>query len=219
MLPDRLTRIDETSRDQHHFLTADDRCFFFGDFYAGKGYSGGSTNQLITNFKRSPSEINASPKARQFLHYKNAAIGEVAAALRKVFAPAHVEPRTFVPLPSSKASDHPDYCDRLLRSLTSAFSGYNADIRPLLRQIQSVDADHRSGRNRIGFDDLLSITEIDRTQLQTSLRQQVVLFDDVLTSGKHFKVAQTRIHAMFPEQSIVGLFVARCIHASPLDEF
>ena len=163
MLPDRLTRIDETSRDQHHFLTADDRCFFFGDFYAGKGYSGGSTNQLITNFKRTPSEINASPKARQFLHYKNAAIGEVAAALRKVFAPAHVEPRTFVPLPSSKASDHPDYCDRLLRSLTSAFSGYNADIRPLLRQIQSVDADHRSGRNRIGFDDLLSITEIDRT--------------------------------------------------------
>lgn len=99
---------------------------------------------------------------------KNTVIGEVASALRKVFTPPHVTPRTFVPMPSSKASDHPDYCDRLLRSLTTAFAGY---------------------------DDLLAITKIDRSQLHIPLRQEVVLFDDVLTS------------------------VARCIHANPFELF
>ena len=219
MLADRLTWIDTTNRDRHHFLAEDDRCLFFGDFYAGRGYSGGPTNQLIKNFKRTTSEINSSPKTRQLRHYKNTAIAEVASALRKVFTPPHLAPRTFVPIPSSKESDHPDYCDRLLRSLTTAFVGYDADVRPLLRQTRSVDADHLSAHNRISYDDLLAITEIDRTQLRTPLRQEVVLFDDVLTSGKHFKVARTRIQEMFPGKPILGIFVARCIHANPFEQF
>jgi hypothetical protein len=174
LLPDRLTWIDETNRDQHHFLAEDDRCLFFGDFYAGKGYSGGPTNQLIKNFKRTTSEINSSPKAKQLLHYKNAAITEVASALRKAFTPPLLARRTFVPLPSSKAPDHPDHCHRLLRSLTAAFIGHDADIRPLLRQSRSVDADHLSSRNRISYDDLFAITEIDHTQLRAPLGQEVV---------------------------------------------
>jgi hypothetical protein len=40
LLPDRLTWIDETNRDQYHFLKADDRCLFFGDFFSGKGWTG-----------------------------------------------------------------------------------------------------------------------------------------------------------------------------------
>ena len=187
MLPDRLTWIDETNRDQHHFLAEDDRCLFFGDFYAGKGYSGGPTNQLIKNFKRTTSEINSSPKAKQLLHYKNAAITEVASALRKAFTPQLLARRTFVPLPSSKAPEHPDHCDRLLRSLTAAFIGHDADIRPLLRQSRSVDADHLSSRNRISYDDLFAITEIDHTQLRAPLGQEVVLLTCRL-SADHFRL-------------------------------
>lgn len=43
--------------------------------------------------------------------------------------------------------------------------------------------------------------------------------DDVLTSGKHFKVARTRIQKIFPGKPILGIFVARCIHANPFGQF
>jgi hypothetical protein len=217
LLPERLTWIDTTNRDEHYFLEEGDRCLFFGDFHGGKGWSGGVTNQLIMNFKRTPGEIQASANARQLLHYKNTAIAEIAAALRKVFSPDALAQRTFVPIPTSKVHGDPDYCDRLERTLNLAFRGYGADIRLALHQTASTEPDHRSGANRISYDDLLSITEIDPTQLITPLRAEVVLFDDVLTSGKHYKVAKTRILELFPGKSLLAIFVARCIHASPFD--
>src|SRR6185312_11051403 len=98
--------IDDTNRGQHFHLTAEHRCLYFGDFFAGKGYSGGPTNQLIKNFKRTPTEIQSSSKATQLLYYKSTAVTEIASALRKVFTPEHLAPRTFVPIPSSKTADH-----------------------------------------------------------------------------------------------------------------
>lgn len=219
MLPERLTWIDETNRDQYHFLEGVDRCLFFGDFFAGRGWSGGFTNQLIKNYKRTPGEIAASAKAKELLYYKNGAVTEVAAALRRVFSPVSVAERTFVPIPPSKAPGDPEYCDRLERTLAEAFRGYGADVRPLLRQTRSTGADHRSGGNRLGYEELLALTEVDRQQLDRPLRREVVLFDDVLTSGKHFKVAKTRLLELFPGMPILGIFVARCIHADPFAAF
>jgi hypothetical protein len=219
LLPDRLTWIDETSRGEHHFLEVGDRCLFFGDFFGHKGWSAGYTNQLIKNYKRTPSEIAASSKSKQLQYYKDQAIAQIAAALRKVVNQASVECRTFVPIPSSKIPGHPDYCDRLERTLRQAFYGYALDIRPLLRQTASTEADHRSGGARSTYDELLDITEVVPAQLAQPLRAEVVLFDDVLTSGKHYKVAKTRLHEVRPTQAILGVFVARCIHANPFDEF
>ena len=51
LLPDRLTWIDATNRDDHMFLREGDRCLFFGEYFSGKGYEGGGTNQLIFNFR------------------------------------------------------------------------------------------------------------------------------------------------------------------------
>jgi hypothetical protein len=38
-----------------------------------------------------------------------------------------------------------------------------------------------------------------------------VIFDDVLNSGKDFKVPQKRIRERYPDVGIRGLFLARCI--------
>jgi hypothetical protein len=218
LLPDRLTWIDATNRARHHFLEAADRCLYFGDFYGGKGWSAGYTNQLIKNYKRAPRQIALSANAQQLQYYKDRALSEVAAALQKVFSEAAVEPRTFIPIPTSKTPGDPEYCDRLERTLCAAFRGYNADIRLLLRQTISTEADHLSGGGRSSYTELLQITEVDPTQLHTSPRAEIVLFDDVLTSGKHFKVAQTRIREVYPEHPILAVFVARCIHTGPIDD-
>lgn len=219
MLPDRLTWIDETNRGQYHFLDPGDRCLFFSDFFGGQGWSAGYTNQLIKNYKRTPSEIAASPKPGAFHYYKDRAIAQVAAALRRVLSQAAVEASTFVPVPSSKVVGDPDCCDRLQRTLREAFLGYAADIRPMLRQTRSTQADHLSGGGRRRYQELLDITELDPVFLTTPPRAEIVLFDDVLTSGKHFKVAKTRVLQWRPGHPVLGLFIARSVHAHPFGHF
>ena len=76
LLPDRLTWIDDTNRHQHAYLQPGDRCLFFGEYFAGKGYQGGGTNQLILNFKCKPSAAAANP-ARG--NHKERAIASIAA--------------------------------------------------------------------------------------------------------------------------------------------
>lgn len=208
--PERLRWLDEASRADHGLLLPSDHCLYFGEFRAQGGWAAGPMNDLIIDFKRSPSRIAASTKARAVQHFKDQAIATVARALRRQFARAAIETRlTFVPIPASKLPGEADYCDRLVRTLRLAFAGLAADIRPLLRQRVSTEADHRSGTHRLRFDRLLEVTELDPEQLREPLRPLVVLFDDVLTSGKHLCVAKTRIREAFPEQAIIAVLVAR----------
>lgn len=221
MLPQRLTWIDETNRHSHCFLEQGDRCLFFGEFDAGAGFDGSPTNDLIANYKRTPREIAASKHASRLQRYKNLAIREIAVGLRRQFGPADIARLTFVPIPPSKVVGDPDHCDRLERTLWMAFAspparelGYaDADIRRLLRQTRSTEPDHRSRGDRCHYKALLAITRIDAAQLVPPVRDQIVLFDDVLTSGKHYKVGKTRILEVLPNHPVVGLFVARVPHA------
>ncbi len=40
-------------------------------------------------------------------------------------------------------------------------------------------------------------------------KSKIIIFDDVITTGRHFKAAQYKIKEKFPSANIVGLFVAR----------
>ncbi len=214
-LPGRLSAVDATMRGGYSFLTGEDRCLFFGDLRAGTGWSGGSTNELIADFKRTRSQIASQPLGQRLRRHRERAIGAISTTLRRQLTRDEIEARcTFVPIPTSKRPEDPDYCDRLERTLHCAFAGYKADIRLLLRQTVSTAADHCSGDERIDYEQLLQITTLDPRYLVTPLRPVVVLFDDVLTTGKHYKVAKTRIREAVPNQQIVGVFVARCVHVS-----
>jgi hypothetical protein len=219
LLPERLTGIDETNRSSYYFLEEGDRCFFFGEFHIGRGWSGGPTNQLISNYKRTPGEIAASPNGTKLQYYKDRAIAEIAAGLRRQFSREDVQSRyTFVPVPGSRVAGDPDHCDRLERTLRAACELIpGADIRPLLRLARSIPPDHRSGGARIKYDELLAVTEVDQAQLANPIRNEIVLFDDVLTSGKHYKVAKARIRETLPHVPILAVFVARAIHPNPFE--
>jgi hypothetical protein len=209
LLPDRLTGIDETNRDQHIYLEAGDRCFFFGEYFAGKGYQGSGTNQLMFNFKCTPSDAAANPGRKA---HKERAVAAIAAGLRKAMTRENVERLTFVPIPPSKVAGHADYDDRLMRTLLSAFDGYDSDVRLLLRQVSSTGSDHTAA-DRLSADALAALIQIDGPCLSARpLRQGIVVFDDVLTSGKHFKCCERRLREVVPASvPIIGVFVARRI--------
>ena len=215
-IPEKLWQIDESTVSQHFSLRATDQCYYFWEYTAGKGYDFSPTNSLISNLKIKPTQIAKSPGRNR---WKQQAINHSAAALRRLLGQAYVEQSaTFIPVPGSKAANDPDHDDRMQQVLLRAFQGWTADVRPVLELTQSTSADHEGPR--ISYEQLLAITRLNDPSGKAP-RSVVVIVDDVLTSGKHFKVGQTLISAQYSGVEIRGLFLARCIHdaTAAADEF
>jgi hypothetical protein len=179
-LPSRLTAIDETTRGDHYYLAEGDRCFCFGEYFADQGWGRCPTNQLIFNYKCKPTEKSGR------LFWKEQAIATIAAGLKGAIARQEVERHTWVPIPSSKLPDHPEYDDRIVKTLRSAFAGYDVDIRELLRQSMSANADHDSN-SRMTPESLLELLVIDHDAWNRAPPRSIILFDDVLTTGEAFQ--------------------------------
>lgn len=208
VIPKRLSTVDPTLIADHYHLEPCDTCLYIWEYPRHGGYKRGSTNSLILNFKRQPIIVAESPHEAA---YKQRAIAHCAAALRALIEPPWFNHHaTIVPIPPSKAPQHPDHDNRLLRTLALATQGYTADIRPLIAQTRSTCADHE-GTTRQAMEQLRSITRINDHLASRPVRSTLIVFDDVLNSGKHFKVAQDLLHRRFPRSTILGVFLARCL--------
>lgn len=92
--------------------------------------------------------------------------------------------------------------------------GYDLDARLLLRQTVSTRADHRTARRSSGAY-LHSLLRVDVDAMrERPLRQRVMLFDDFLTSGKHFKRCQRRLRELDAKVPVCGVFFARRVQSS-----
>jgi predicted amidophosphoribosyltransferase len=205
-----LVALDEKMRADHCFLDDADCCLCLSDYRPGRGTAANRVNQLIANLKCPPSIASNDPRRRR---YKLQAIGEVARALRAAVSQSWVERATWIPIPTSRLPPDEDYDDRLQRVLRQAFGDYALDLRALLYQSRRTAADHASAR-RSSFAALYGLMRLDRQLLaQAPLRDRVVLFDDVLTTGKHYKCCERRLREAQVKNPISGLFVARRILA------
>jgi hypothetical protein len=72
-------------------------------------------------------------------------------------------------MPASKILGHQDYDDRIHRLLQAAFTGFNADIRPMLEQAASTPADHESN-DRLSHTALHELTRINEAYAVTPPR-------------------------------------------------
>lgn len=205
-LPGGLVALDERLRPDHWFLGAADHCHCLADYLPGRGYRANEVNQLIVNLKCPPSIASIDPRRR---HYKRVAIGQIARALRAALSRSAVECATWIPIPTSRPLRDPDYDDRLQRILLAAFGHYALDLRTLLYQSTATASDHASAR-RISAEALYRVLGLDRALLaRAPLRERIVLFDDVLTTGKHYKCCERRLREVLADIPISGLFVAR----------
>ena len=206
MLPQSPTKIDDLTRPNHRYLEPEDRCYFLGEYTSGAGFST-PTNDLIINFKIPPSELKKKPARSR---WKDGAIHEIARVLGRHLS--NLQPgRVVVPLPTSKLPNHPDYDDRLLRALSLCKATPALAVRELIKQHGSTAADHESDERQT-FKELLANCYLDETAAIPA-PTGVVLFDDVLTEGKHFKVCQNLIRARYGDGiPIAGFFVARRIY-------
>lgn len=85
--------------------------------------------------------------------------------------------------------------------------GANRDIRELLLQRESTDADHENPHRRTPVE-IAANYQINEALVDPAPKL-IGIFDDVLTKGSHFKAAQMTLIQRFPNVPICGIFIAR----------
>ena len=205
----KLTKVDELilQTQAHWHLDESDQCYFYGEYTARGGSAFSATNQFILNFKKG---IERQSFPLEWRHKANA----VQMAANMLSQSLAVEPNlqalrsaTLVPIPPSKARNDPLYDDRVLRMLQLMGQGLGLDIRELILQKSTVEPSH-STSSRPRPSEIAENYEID-TKLAQPSPTSVWLFDDVLTTGAHFKAAKALLQQTYPGVPCVGIFLAR----------
>ena len=207
ILATRLSAIDELTRPDHTFLTAEDNCFYLGEYSARAGFSFSTTNDLIQNLKK-PMDRKDRPEWK----WKQKAIDRWAEMLRQVLTDGWLKDVTLVPVPPSKTKDHPEYDDRLLQILQKLGAGQNLDIRELVVMKESIDPAHLR-EDRRSVRELIEKMDLD-DELMKPPPSAIFIFDDVLTTGAHFKAVESVLRSKFPDVFVAGLFLARRVPES-----
>lgn len=208
----RLKQIDETTRGDHSFISADDECYYFGDYTAGKGWAFSPMNQLIMNLKK-----DVSLRGTRQWDYKEQAIRQVGVAFRGVFNPQALPSMTFVPVPPSKAKNDPEYDDRMLRVLQQMAQADRLDIRELVLQAKSTQAAHKSAI-RLQPQELKALYSINEA-VAAPAPTSIFIVDDMLTAGCHFRAMKGVLQERYPAAVVRGLFVARRAIPDADDDF
>ena len=214
-----LVKIDIAVKAEHAALRwPDDECYYLFDFYPGRRYGFDPGNDLVKNFKR---RVDRSDGAA--LNRKDWAMQDIAyllgPALTSLFDPATT---TFVPVPPSATRSSPLYDDRVAELLRLACPA-RADIRELVVCREEREPVHFSAE-RPSSEELLAnyelgegaggVGELGAAALNAAaaaepVRERIVVFDDVITSGNHFVACKRFLLGHFPGRQVVGVFVAR----------
>lgn len=206
-----FTEVDDLIRGDHNALEADDKCLFLREYKANAGYEG-ETNSLIWNLKKKPSERTT----KGGWHHKGRAIGQVSRELAGSLNSKWLDHATLVPIPGSKAADHPDYDNRMEQICRGIRPGL--DVRCLVTQAASTEASHAVGDgNRASVEELLANYQLDEA-LADPAPSDIGIFDDVLTVGRHYRAMHTILSQRFPGVPITGIFIARTIHPNPFED-
>lgn len=201
----RLSRIDALLLPDYSYLDSSDEYYFLREFTRGVGWKGGETNNLIDNLKKDLKYRN-SPSV---WNYKITAIEQVAKEFSLALNKAWLTRATLVPIPPSKIKTNAAYDDRMTRvlRLIGQYLGTNCDVRELVYQTIDMDPAHRS-TVRPRPEDYEAVYQIDEALIDP-LPSIIGVFDDMLTTGAHFRAMKTVLSARLPTTTIIGFSVAR----------
>lgn len=134
-------------------------------------------------------------------------IKTAAAAFRASLPDSFLDCATFVPIPPSKSKSDPLYDDRIIRLINEIRLHPALDVRELVVQKISTEPVH-SSEQRMSPDQIEAIYSIDASMLNPAI-QIIAIFDDMLTTGAHYRAMASLLSKNIPNAQIAGFFVAR----------
>jgi len=114
----------------------------------------------------------------------------------------------------------PDYDSRIIDALkiASRHLNFNLPVSECISQISSSIPDHLSSEARLTPKERLNTYMLDKEKILSDLTN-VLIVDDVLTTGSHFKGIELAIYSVLPSVKVTGLFVARTVRVNPFEDF
>ena len=168
----------------HSFLNEQDECYFFIEKTSGRDYSYSKANNLISNLKKKPSTKDTAQ-----WDYKLQAMTLCSNSLGTAINHNWLRDAVLVPIPPSKAKDHPEYDDRMKVICEQLDVPFDVDVRDLVTHHSSHEAVHEGG-HRLSPTELMEIFEIDES-LTAPEPTKIGIIDDVLTAGSHYRAMHT----------------------------
>ena len=207
-----LQRIDDLIIKDYYYLDSDDECYFFHVYIANKVYSSNPFNQLIGNFKKS-----LDRKGKPDFLYKIKAISQIGSILREMICEDN-SPVTLIPIPPSKCKEDELYDDRMVKALEIATKNLeNVYVKDIIELTNNRPSSHSSTHSRLNPTELHEILKINKNSIIQTV--DVILVDDVITTGSQFKACKELILQKYPNANVIGLFICRTQHASAADDF
>jgi hypothetical protein len=182
-------------------LRPGDECYYAREYVSHGNWDASEANQLIRNFKKT-NDRRGRPEWR----YKTQAIHQFATELAQI-----VNYGILCAIPSSKRRDDPLY-DSRLDDVLSKLRKMNPEVtveRPF-EVMESHEAAHAGGaRSEESFYGMMEWKGFQQAP------EDVVLIDDVITTGAHFKACQRMIREYHPAAKVYGIFWAKVIWPDP----
>jgi len=205
----KLIQIDFLTLFDHINLHSQDECCYFLEDPRGgiELNRGNPVVSFIMNFKKS---VNR----RGFLDwkYKVEAINEVSSKIHSnlPFIFGSWDSFTLIPIPPSKRKDHADYDDRLLQSLLNVSNiEPSCQVIDLFENVDNLVPSHLAPV-RPNKEVIKNNLVIDTSKIHL-LRPIIIIFDDVLTNGTHYKACKELLLTLNPNLRVIGLFIARTV--------
>lgn len=188
--------------NSYPYIKDDDVCIYAREYIAGGcGYKGGPTNKLILNFKKPPSKKELSE-----WQYRIQAVRTFKTEAEKLFN--QDSDISITAIPSSKHKAHSEYDCRfedlfkeLLKSRPCLNIEWPIEVKQTGRATHQGDRQHpdRIKKNYIwkGF---------------KTTPNRLYVFDDVLTTGAHFRAFSNFLKNNKYTRQIIGTFWSRAIY-------
>jgi len=196
--------IDQISLTTIRHLRADDVCIYAKDYISGAGFQGGVVNSDILNFKKTK-DVSGQ-------HYRTQAIHKFALEASELFDCDKGKKYTVTAIPSSKAKTDPLYDDRF-EDFFSQLKNFCPciDIVWPVSLRETIKSAHHGGTREPN--------EIRKNYVYEGFLEEapefIIVFDDVLTSGAHFRACKDFLLASGYTGKIYGVFWAKAHVGGP----
>lgn len=207
-----LIKYDHTM-EHRPFLTEEDKCYYFLN-YNDLGFKYSESNQTVFNFKKDISKANI-PHEWQ---YRNLAIEKFVKYLSESINWIHQGQATVIPAHTSKpraSSSFNNRIDLVVDKLSFQYPTFISVEKILDAQCEVLAAHCGGERNLNAIKSNLLVSNFQKAPSSI-----VILIDDVLTTGSHFRACKDMILAHDSRvKDVIGIFLALYSRSTPDEIF